>query len=206
MIVSVEGNIGAGKSTFLEKLKEQFPDAYFVPEPVDEWNTIVDETGKTILERYYEDPKKYAFAFQMMAFITRVKLLREAPKDRLVITERSVFTDHEIFAKMLYDSKKIDEIEYSIYLKWFSELVGDLKVSKILYIKTSHLTCFSRIKTRNRQGENIAPSYIADCQYYHDRWLGDRNLEVLELDGEVDFSRAFPWEWISKINNFLGTK
>jgi deoxyadenosine/deoxycytidine kinase len=202
MIISVEGNIGAGKSTFLEKLKNEFPDAYFVPEPVDEWNTIVDKKGTTILERYYDDPKKYAFSFQMMAFITRIKLLKAAPKDRLVITERSVFTDREIFAKMLYDSGKIEDIEYSIYLRWFDELVGDLKIDGIIYLKTGHLTCFNRIKSRNRQGEHIPPSYVADCQYYHEKWLTGYS-RVLELDGEVDFSKGLPWDWKHRINNFF---
>jgi len=204
MIISVEGNIGAGKSTFLEKLKETFPDAYFVPEPVDEWSTIVDSNGTTILERYYADPKKYAFSFQMMAFITRIKLLKAAPKDRLVITERSVFTDREIFAKMLHDSDKIEDIEYSIYLKWFDELVGNLRIDGIVYLKTGHLTCFNRIKSRNRPGEHIPPSYIADCQYYHDKWLIDGDYKcVLELDGEVDFSKALPWEWNHKLRDFF---
>jgi len=202
MIISVEGNIGAGKSTFLEKLREQFPDAYFVPEPVDEWATITDDHGVTILEKYYADPKKYAFSFQMMAFITRIKLLRAAPKECLVITERSVFTDREIFAKMLYDSGKIEDIEYAIYLKWFDELVGDLKIDGIVYLKTSHLTCFSRIKMRSRQGEHIPPSYIADCQYYHDKWLADSD-NVLELDGEMDFSKVLPWEWKQQLYNFF---
>jgi len=202
MIISVEGNIGAGKSTFLDRLREQFPNAYFVPEPVDEWNTITDTNGTTILEKYYEDPKKYAFSFQMMAFITRLKLLKEAPKNCLVITERSVFTDREIFAKMLHESGKIEDIEYKIYLKWFDELVQNLKVDGIIYLKTSHLTCFNRIKSRNRQGENIPPSYVADCQYYHDKWL--RFLpNVIEIDGELDFSKTMPWEWLHKLNDFF---
>ena len=202
MIISVEGNIGAGKSTFLEKLKNEFPEAYFVPEPVDEWSTIVDEKGTTILERYYEDPKRYAFSFQMMAFITRIKLLKAAPKDRLVITERSVFTDREIFAKMLHDDGKIEDIEYAIYLRWFDELVGDLKIDGIIYLKTGHLTCFNRIKSRNRQGEHIPPSYVANCQYYHEKWLTGYS-RVLELDGEVDFSKGLPWDWKHRINNFF---
>jgi deoxyadenosine/deoxycytidine kinase len=198
MIVSVEGNIGAGKSTLLEHLRTEYPDAYIVPEPVDEWSTVRDSFGVTILEKYYEDPSKYAFSFQMMAFITRIKLLKAAPKDRLVITERSVFTDRKIFAKMLHDSGKIDDIEYAIYLKWFDELVGDLKIDTIVYLKTSHLTCFSRIKQRNRPGEHIPPSYIADCHYYHEEWLGKTSVPTLVLNGDLDFS-----EWKLDIHNFL---
>lgn len=205
MIISIEGNIGAGKSTFLEQLKKSFPDAYIVPEPVDEWSTIVDKNGTTMLEKYYEDPKRYAFSFQMMAFITRIRLLKAAPKDRLVFTERSVFTDREIFAKMLHDDGKIEDIEYTIYLKWFDELVGDLNIDGIIYLKTSHLTCFNRIRTRGRQGEHIPPSYIANCQHYHDMWLTKHN-RVIELDGEIDFSKHLPLEWKQQIDNFLCAK
>ena len=55
----------------------------------------------------------------MMAFITRVRRLREALEKnpgKVIVTERSVFTDREIFAKMLHDGDKIEDIEYTIYL------------------------------------------------------------------------------------------
>ena len=39
---------------------------------------IKDENGITILENYYSDQEKYAFQFQMMAYITRLKKLRDA--------------------------------------------------------------------------------------------------------------------------------
>ncbi len=68
----------------------------------------------------------------MMAFITRVRRLRlaiEQNPGKVIVTERSVFTDREIFAKMLYNDKKIEDIEYTIYLKWFDELVGQVQVS-----------------------------------------------------------------------------
>jgi deoxyadenosine/deoxycytidine kinase len=68
-IISIEGNIGSGKSTLIKKLRElpEFQNGFtFLPEPVDEWNTIKDSDGITILEKYYSDQKKYAFSFQMM--------------------------------------------------------------------------------------------------------------------------------------------
>ena len=116
-IISIEGNIGSGKSTLLKRISEINSNVVTLQEPVDVWNSIKDENGKTILELYYADQKKWAFAFQMMAFITRAKKLREAVENnpgKVIVTERSVFTDKNIFAMMLHDSGIIDEVEYSI--------------------------------------------------------------------------------------------
>jgi len=185
-IFSIEGNIGSGKSTLLEKLKTVCPDSIiFIPEPVDEWSKIRDSAGVTILENYYKDQTKWAFAFQMMAFITRVKQLRNSPKNVTVIMERSVFTDRNIFAKMLFDSGKINDIEYAIYLQWFDELVGDLIVDGVVYVNTTPEVCEQRIQKRARPGEApIEFEYLAKCDKYHQDWLRDHPNKLV-LNGDL---------------------
>ena len=187
-IFSIEGNIGSGKSTLIELLKKSDLNYVFIPEPVGLWNEIKDTDGTTILERYYQDPKGYAFSFQMMAYITRIQTIRQAiknnPENSVFITERSVYTDREVFAKMLYHSKKINFIEYSIYLKWFEQL-NDTKLDGIIYVQTTPETCSSRIKQRSRQGENgIEPSYLENCEVYHDNWINNFKIDKLLIDGE----------------------
>ena len=84
-IIAIEGNIGSGKSTLVSKLEEIFKnntDYYFLQEPVSIWNTIKDENGVTILEKFYNETEKYAFQFQMMAYISRLSILREALKNK----------------------------------------------------------------------------------------------------------------------------
>ena len=127
-IISIEGNIGSGKTTLLTNLKNYYKDnenIIFLKEPVDEWAQIKDENGATILEKFYADQAKYSFSFQMMAYISRLKLLRDTLKKYnnkkiIIITERSLYTDNMVFAKMLYDSGKIEHINYQIYLNWFT--------------------------------------------------------------------------------------
>jgi len=83
IIVSIEGNIGSGKSTLLANLRtyyENNSDVIFLKEPVDEWEKIKDENGTTILEKFYGDQNKYSFPFQMMAYVSRLKVLRDALK------------------------------------------------------------------------------------------------------------------------------
>jgi deoxyadenosine/deoxycytidine kinase len=84
-IISIEGNIGSGKSTFLQYLKEHLTSdkICFLDEPVDDWLSIVDTNDKNIIERYYDDQKKYAFSFQMMAYISRLSLLKKALQNNI---------------------------------------------------------------------------------------------------------------------------
>ena len=86
-IFSIEGNIGSGKSTLVKILKEQLFTAngkkiIFLQEPVDEWESIKDESGESILEKFYSNQQKYAFSFQMMAYISRISLLKNTIKKK----------------------------------------------------------------------------------------------------------------------------
>jgi deoxyadenosine/deoxycytidine kinase len=212
-IFSIEGNIGSGKSTLVEYLKQNFPkinrngidyNIIYVQEPVDIWNTVVDSTGKNIIERYYSDQKKYAFSFQMMAYITRLsqirRIIKEAPEHTIILTERCLYTDYNIFAKMLYDSGLIEEIEYSIYRKWFYEFI-DTPVSGFIYVKTTPETCLKRILLRNRKGEDISFDYLLNCHNYHERWLLDTNRII--LDGEPEHSEMLIYKITTFINNLI---
>jgi deoxyadenosine/deoxycytidine kinase len=201
-LISIEGNIGSGKSTLIELLKDSGLNCIFIPEPVNLWNEIKDLSGVSILERYYGDPEKYAFPFQMMAYITRLSIINktaESNPDSVIITERSIHTDREVFAKMLYDSGKINHIEYTIYLKWFDEF-NKFPLDSIIYLKVSPEICKERILKRNRQGEEeIQLSYLQDLHNYHEVWI-NRHPDVLYLDDvvEIDKIKLFVENYLKK--------
>ena len=209
-IFSVEGNIGSGKSTLVEYLKKNLTkiDKYkvvYLQEPVDIWNTVTDENNVTILEKYYSDQKKYAFSFQMMAYITRLtqlrKVIRESPDYTVILTERCLYTDYNIFAKMLYHSGLIEPIEYTIYCKWFNEFIDETDVSGFIYLKTTPETCMNRVSLRNREGESsISPGYLKKCHNYHESWL--INSDSIVIDGEPAHSEIL----LRKIETFILNK
>ena len=222
IIVSIEGNIGSGKSTLLANLRSYYEsnsDVIFLKEPVDEWEKIKDENGTTILEKFYGDQDKYSFPFQMMAYVSRLKVLRDALKgiDRtqnrriVIITERSLYTDKMVFAKMLFDSQKIELINYKIYLNWFDTFSEEFPVNKVVYVKTDPEICHSRIMKRSREGEsNIPLEYLQNCNNYHNNML-DVNLvdcvchDQLILDGNVDIYENADQlvKWINEIEGFI---
>lgn len=210
-IFTVEGNIGSGKSTLVKKLKNTFHNIenikiIFLDEPVSVWENIKDKDGKNIIEKYYENQKKYAFSFQMMAYISRIHEIKQVLKNNknvIILSERSVFTDKEIFAKMLYDDDKIEDIEYNIYLKWFDEFVKDIPISGIIYVKTNPEICEKRVIKRNRKGESIPLSYLKNCYTYHENWLNNENTPVLTLNGNEEFIDSLPNGWFKTIETFV---
>ena len=207
-IFSIEGSIGSGKSTLIRKLKETFfNDWVFVLEPIAEWNDIKDNKGENILTKFYKDQQKYAFSFQMMAYISRLARLKQIIKKNpgaIIITERSIFADRHVFAKMLYDDNKIEEVNYIIYLKWFDEFIEEVKQDGIIYLQVTPETCYNRVQKRDRDGETISLEYLNSCHKYHEKWLaGEKN--VLLLNGEQDFENNLLTlgELWKKINRFI---
>ena len=205
-IVSIEGNIGSGKSTLRELLERSSTpignspkySLIYVDEPVSEWETIVDN-GVNIIEKFYADQKEYAFAFQIMAYISRLTALKRAielhnqDKDVIFVCERSLWTDRHVFAQMLYDEGKIENIKFQIYLKWFDEFVKDYPLDAIIYVTTEPELCSERITKRNRQGELISLEYLQHCHEYHSRWLKTNlHCELLQInpnfDSEIKYS------------------
>jgi deoxyadenosine/deoxycytidine kinase len=211
IILSIEGNIGSGKSTLLAKLKENYANdstICFLQEPVDIWDSIRDEQGISILEKYYADQKRYAFSFQMMAYISRISLMREALKKnyRVIIIERSVYTDSAVFAKMLFDDKKIEEIEYKIYLRWVNEFIADFPPVRFIYVRAEPEVSFQRILQRGRQGEIIPMDYLQNCHKYHDEWLFKYiTTPLLVLNANVDIKQDSQTlaMWLFDINNLI---
>jgi deoxyadenosine/deoxycytidine kinase len=216
-VISIEGNIGSGKSTLLSHLKEKYSgnnNVIFLKEPVDEWESIVDSQGKTMLQKFYADQKTYSFPFQMMAYISRLNLLINAIEENpqaIIITERSLYTDKLVFAKMLYDSTMIEDVNYQIYLKWFDVFAKKCPIHKIIYVNTSPKICHSRIAKRSRTGEDvIALDYLKNCHDYHENMI---NVELtnmfphktLTLNGNVDISdNSDPlYIWLKQVDAFI---
>ncbi len=204
MLISIEGNIGSGKSTLVEYLKS-LGTYIFVDEPVSEWLSIKDKDGCNALECFYKDQKENAFCFQILAYITRLKKLmdkiKENPSDVIIITERSIETDRNVFAKMLYEDGFLSSIEWETYNYWFNTFKETSKVDLIIYIKTSPEKCLERINKRNRIEENnIKLEYLVKCDKYHNDWLNEINENKIIIDGHntIDIIR-------DKVINILST-
>lgn len=214
-IISIEGNIGSGKSTFVKALNDYYTKVdvfnqkkiFFLQEPVNIWETIKNNNNETIIECFYKDQEKYAFSFQMMAYISRLSLLRKAVKEGYdyIFTERCVNTDRNVFAKMLYDSGKIEDINFQIYTKWFDEFISEFDNFHYIYIKTDPIIALDRVNKRARNGETIPFEYLQECNKYHNNWLENVNKEALiVLNGNIDRNQGDNYsDWLSIVTSII---
>jgi deoxyadenosine/deoxycytidine kinase len=197
MPIFIEGNIGVGKSTILSLLSEHGVET--MQEPVDSWTATKEADGKNILENFYDDPKRWAYTFQSVAFRSRVRGL-----DRLShgsVAERSIFTDRRVFAEVARRSGNITNVEWDDYTGWFDWVVSktDQSAQGFVYLRADPAVCHQRIKARARQGEESIPfEYLKQLHDKHDEWLlNESNVLVLNM------TRQKPEDVIQPILSFL---
>jgi deoxyadenosine/deoxycytidine kinase len=204
IVISLEGNIGVGKSTLLEVVKSSCPDYEVVLEPVGEWMRLKNSEGKSLLELFYEDKRRWAYTFQNCAILTRLKIIREAvasTKKQIILTERSVLTDRFVFAEMLRESGDIDALEWDLYMNWFNSFANEIPVSGIIHLTTGVGTAAERIVRRGRHGEDHIPrDYLSALDHQHLKWLSRAEQPVLRLSTEPGVPIA---ENIARIREFV---
>ena len=199
----IEGNIGSGKTTLVQKLRE-LNKYEVIEEPVNEWLSIKGDNNKNLLGLFYENPQQYAYLFQSIVFQTRLKSLDILQEKNIRFSERSIWTDKYVFGASCIESGKMSELEKNCYYSWFDWLEEKFNPNPtgIIYVKTSPTKCKERINKRNRTEEdNIPLEYLKELDDRHNNWLLNWNkTPVLVIDNEKDDQ----WDDIlSKIYKFV---
>jgi len=163
LVVTFEGEIGAGKSTLIDHVRDAFLarglNAVVVPEPVDEWRRV------GILQEFYADKKPdcrgmVAYDFQTYTFVTRVMEIQRAaaahPDADVFLLERCPLTDRHVFMEL--QREMVGAVRMAMYNKWWglwTQLVP-FTPQKVVYLKPTLGNCQSRVSARAREGEVAA--------------------------------------------------
>lgn len=185
MLVLLEGNIAAGKTT-LGKMLAANGHYRFIPEPVERWQTGF---AANLLERFYADTRRWAFTMQIGAFVTRAQSLKTLEGHTGgIFFERSIYCDRHVFAENLHRQGLLDDTEWALYLHFWEYMAGSVpKPDAIVYLRTPADECFRRLQVRGRAEEKgIALEYLQQLEVCHDEWLGmpgAAEKPVIVLDG-----------------------
>ena len=216
-MISIEGNIGSGKSTIIEKCKNflekktynQYPEKFskimflkdqnqinkisFLKEPIEKWLNTIDECdGDNILDKFYKNPLRWGYSFQMNAFITKSKqILNLISKNRILITERSINSDNHVFTSILLEDKIMTSIEKILYSEWYYWIKDSFKIpdpNYYIYLKVDPDVALSRIKKRSRDEEDgVSIEYLKKIEDKHNDWLLHlENTTVINLNHDTN--------------------
>lgn len=212
----LEGNIGAGKSTFLRLLEKKFSiQAIF--EPHQKWQSVGG--SENLLDKFYRDTNRWAYTFQSYAFITRIieqEKYADTTSKKINVVERSVYSDRYCFAQHCFEQKSISTLEWNVYKEWFSWLTDkqNIQTQGFIYLRTKPEVCHQRIMKRNRFEENtVSLDYLESIHEKHENWLMKSTpldsmmpkvpILVLECNGDFETYEDILNQHYESIENFF---
>ncbi len=175
MIIGVCGNIGAGKSTIIEMM-EKYLNYVPVYETVEE---------NPYLEDFYKDMKKWAFHSQLFFLIKRFDFLKRVdPSKGVILEDRTIEEDVNIFAKNLHDIGYISDKDWKTYLDLFKTFSDHLpKPLGLIYLDASLKTLREHVKRRGRAFESkISDDYLERLNMLYKEWISKVEIPVLRID------------------------
>jgi len=174
--------MGVGKSTLVQFLTTQFGGQAFY-EPVD---------TNPYFARFFRSMRKWAFHSQMFFLTHKFRIHQIVDKtDGLVVIDRSIYEDAEIFAKGLYAAKKMTKDEFDLYWSLYEAMCESIRPPDLLIYLTCSLDILKeRIHKRGRGAEREVPDvHLKRLQRHYDSWIARVDFcEVITIKtDELDY-------------------
>jgi deoxyadenosine/deoxycytidine kinase len=177
--ITVEGNIGAGKTTLAHLLAKHYNSRLILEAFAD----------NPFLPKFYENPQQYAFPLELFFMAERYKQLKELVHTKDLF--RSVTISDYLFTKCLLFAKvNLPEAEFHLYQKFFDIIHQQLVQPEIvIYLHASVNRLQENIRKRKRPYEQgIADEYLYNIQQTYTNYIRQHNIKTLFIDaGNADF-------------------
>ncbi len=177
--VTIEGNIGAGKTTLAHILSKHYNARLILEEFAD----------NPFLPKFYENPAQYAFPVELFFMAERYKQLRDLLQTKDMF--QSITISDYLFTKCLLFAKvNLPEEEFRLYQKLFEIINPQILQPEILiYLHTPVSRLKENIRKRNREYEQSIPSdYLFQLQETYTQYIKQHNIKTLFVDASnADF-------------------
>jgi hypothetical protein len=184
VFVAVAGNIGSGKSSLTKLLSEHMG-----------WKPFFESVeDNPYLHDFYADMQRWSFQLQVYFLSNRFRSHKAITEGSTsVVLDRVIYEDAEIFARNLYEMRKMEERDYRNYRALYSVMTEYLRPPDLLiYLRASVDTLIRQIALRGRGFEQaIERRYLEQLNSHYERWIDDYKLgTVLILNAdELDYVR-----------------
>ena len=178
--ITIEGNIGAGKTTLTNLLAKHF-----------NAKAVLEEFAENpFLSKFYDNPKQYAFPVELFFMAERYKQLKDMNHSKDMF--QSVTISDYLFTKCLLFAKvTLPEEEFRLYQKLFDIIHAQLIFPDVLiYLHAPVSKLQSNIKKRNRPYEqNIRDEYLFSLQETYTSYIKQHNIKTIFIDASnADFT------------------
>ena len=177
--VTIEGNIGAGKTTLSHLLSQHYNARLILEEFAD----------NPFLPRFYENPKQYAFPLELFFMAERFKQLKDLLQQKDLF--QTVTVSDYLFTKCLLFAKvNLPEDEFRLYQRLFDILQQQVVMPEILiYLHAPVAKLQDNIRKRNRPYEQKIPDdYLFNIQQTYTHYIRQHNLKTIFVDASnADF-------------------
>ena len=181
--IVISGNIGVGKTTLSEKISKKF-----------NWELQLEEVkDNPYLDDFYKSMKDWSFHLQIFFLNSRFNQIQKiSESNNVVIQDRSIYEDYEVFTKTLYDSGVLMEREFNNYKRLYNTILKYINEPDLLiYLRNLNIDkIISNIDKRSRKFEkSIDKDYLKKLNIYYENWIKKHPQEkILTIDlSENDF-------------------
>ncbi len=176
--IVISGNIGVGKTTLAEKLSKKY-----------DWKILLEEVDNNpYLEDFYKSMKSWSFHLQIFFLNSRFKQIKKISKSSgIIIQDRSIYEDYEVFTKNLFDSNILLKREFENYKRLYKTILDYVKKPDLLiFIRNNNIrNIVNNIKKRDRNFEKkINIEYLKNLNNYYENWINkysNKNLLIIDV-------------------------
>jgi deoxyadenosine/deoxycytidine kinase len=177
--ITIEGNIGAGKTTLAHLLSKHFNAKLILEEFAD----------NPFLPKFYENRQQYAFPLELFFMAERYKQLKDLLQTKDLF--HNVTISDYLFTKCLLFAKvNLAEEEFLLYQRLFDIINPQLiQPDLLIYLHAPINKLHENIKKRNRPYEqSIASDYLFSLQETYTQYIKQHNIKTLFIDAShADF-------------------
>ena len=163
--VTIEGNIGAGKTTLTNLLSKNM-----------KWEAHYEDVDDNpYLNDFYEEMPRWSFNLQIYFLNSRLTQRLEIHRGtETVIQDRTIYEDANIFAPNLHDMGLMAKRDFDNYYSFFETLKSMVQPPDLLiYLNASVPTLVAQIQKRGREyEENIRLDYLKKLNEFYNKWIG----------------------------------
>ncbi len=177
--ITIEGNIGAGKTTLAHLLSKHYNARLILEEFAD----------NPFLPKFYENPSQYAFPLELFFMAERYKQLKEFLQQKDMFHALTI-SDYLFTKCLLFAKVTLSDDEFRLYQRLFEIINQQLVQPDILiYLHAPVNKLQANIKKRNRSYEqNIPDEYLFNIQETYTQYIKQHNIRTLFVDASnADF-------------------